>query len=93
MMILQEFGGRESFGPFRRAHTFVLASLAPFNCDTSDPRWTVAALAVRVLGVALTFGQRQLDRWARNVLRRAWQGARFAADLSDADSMVATGGR
>jgi hypothetical protein len=93
MIILQAFGARESFRPFWRAHTFVLARLTSFNCDTSDLRWTVAALAVRVLGIAWAFGQRQLDRWARSVLRRAWQGARFAADLPDADSMVAAGGR
>jgi hypothetical protein len=93
MMILQAFGARESFRPFWRAHTVVLARLTSFNCDTSDPRRTVAALALRGLGMAWAFGQRLLDRWARNVLRRAWQGARFAADLPDADSMVAAGGR
>jgi hypothetical protein len=93
MMILQAFGARESLGPFWRARTFVLARLTSFNCDPSDLRRTVAALALRVLGTAWAFGQRQLDRWARRVLRRARQGARFAADLPDADSMVAAGGR
>jgi hypothetical protein len=38
-------------------------------------------------------GQRQLDRWFRNVMRRAWHGARFAARLRPADTMVAAGGR
>jgi hypothetical protein len=93
MAILQAFGVHENFGPVWRARTFVLARLTSFNCDTDDLRWTVAALAMRVLGAAWAFGLRQLDRWARSVLRRAWQGARFAADPSDADSMVAAGGR
>jgi hypothetical protein len=93
MTILQAFGARENFRPFRRAHTFVGARLTPFNCDIRDLCSTVATLVFRVLGMAWAFGQRQLDRWARSVLRRAWQGARFAAELSDADSMVATGGR
>jgi hypothetical protein len=93
MTILQAFGVCENFGPVWRAHTFVLARLTSFNCETSDLGWTVAALALRVLGMAWAFGQRQLGRWARGVLRRAWQGARFAADLSDADSMVAAGRR
>jgi hypothetical protein len=91
MMTLQAFGARGNFGPVRRAHTVVLARLATFNCDTGDLRWTVAALALRLLGAASAFGHRQLARWARSVVRRAWQGARFAADLADADTTVATG--
>jgi hypothetical protein len=93
MMILQAFGVRENFGPFWRAHTFVLARLTSFNCDVGELRWTVAALGLRVLGMAWTFGERQLARWARSVLRRAWQGARFAADLRHADRAVAAGRR
>ena len=38
------------------------------------------------------FAQKQLVFQARNVMARAWQGARFAADMTDADSMVAAGG-
>jgi hypothetical protein len=107
MMILQGFGARESFGPVWRAyaqiharvlaqvlaqvHTFVLARLLSFN--SGDLRWAIAAMALRLLGAVLAFAERQLARWARRVLRRAWQGARFAAEMSDADTMVAAGGR
>ena len=100
MMILQSFGARESFGPAWRAHAqvtyaqvyaFVLGRLISFN--SGDLRWAVAAMAVRLLGAVWAFGERQLARWARCVLRRAWQGARFAADLYDADTMVAAGRR
>jgi hypothetical protein len=94
MMILQAFGAREGFGPFWRAHaqlhTFVWGRLIAFN--SSDLRWTIVAIVLRLFGAAWAFGERQFARWARGVLRRAWQGARFAAELSDADSMVAAGG-
>ena len=82
---------RQGFGPLCRAQTFVLARLTAFNCGASDLRGTLLALALRVLAAALAFGQRQLTRWARGVLRRAWQGARFA-ELHPADSTVAAGG-
>jgi hypothetical protein len=99
MMILQAFGARESFGPLWRAyaqvhaqvHAFVLARLISFN--SSDLRWAIAAMALGLLGTAWAFGERQFAQWARRVLHRAWQGARFAAEMSDADTMVAAGGR
>jgi len=89
MMILQAFGARERVGPVWRAHAqihtqvyaFVLARLVSFN--PGDFRWAVAAMALRLLGVVLAFAERQLAHWARRVLRRAWQGARFAAETSD----------
>jgi hypothetical protein len=84
---------RQSFDPLWRVQTFVLAHLTSFNCDAGNLRWTVVALALRALNTVAAFGQRQLARWARSVLRRAWQGARFAAELRHADSMVAAGGR
>jgi hypothetical protein len=103
MMILQAFGARESFGPAWRVyaqiharvsaqvHTFVLVRLVSFN--SGDLRWAIAAMALRLLGAVVAFAERQLAHWARRVLRRAWQGARFAAEMSDADTMVAAGGR
>jgi hypothetical protein len=84
MMILQAFGVRESFGPVWRAyaqvHAFVLARLISFNSD--DLRWAMVAMALRLLGASWAFGERQFTQWAQRVLRRAWQGARFAADMS-----------
>jgi hypothetical protein len=50
------------------------------------------ALVLHALKTASEFAQRQLTRWARGVLRRAWQGACFAAELHPADSTVAAGG-
>ena len=103
MMILQAFGARESFEPVRRAyahilaqgiaqaHAFVWARLIPFN--SGDLRWALAAMALHLLSAAWAFGERLFAQWARQVLRRAWQGARFAAEMSDADTMVAAGGR
>ena len=99
MTILQEFGARESLGPFCRAHTkrhihvlaFVLGRLAAFN--SGDPRWAIIAMALRLVGAIWVFAERQLSLWARSVLRRAWQGAHFAAERRAADSMVAAGGR
>lgn len=91
MMILQAFGARQSPGPLWRAQAFVLTRLISFN--HGDWRWALAALALRLLAGAAAFGERQVSRWARHVLRRAWQGARFAAVSKHADTMVAAGGR
>ncbi len=88
MAILHIFAVRESLVPLWRAQTFVLARVSAFNCDSADLRWAVVALASSVLA----FTHRQFSRWARGVLRRAWQGARFAAGRRAADSMVAAGG-
>jgi hypothetical protein len=103
MTILQAFGARENFGPFWRAHAqihtrahihllaFVWGRLTAFN--SGDPRWAIIVMALRLLGAIWAFAERQLSLWARCVLRRAWQGARFAAERRAADSMVAAGGR
>ena len=97
MMILQAFGSRDSFGPVWRGYaqiharvparvlaqvnTFVVVRLVSFN--SGDLRGTVAAMVLRVLGAVLAFAERQLAHWARRVLRRGWQGASFAAEISD----------
>lgn len=93
MTVLHIPAGCQGFGPLCRVQTFVLARLTSFNCGAGDLRWTILALALHALKVALAFAERQLARWARGVLRRAWQGARFAGELRHADSMVAAGGR
>jgi hypothetical protein len=93
MTVLHIPAGRQGFNPLRRAQTFVLVRLTSFNCDAGDLRWTILTLALHVFDAASAFAQRQLARWARGVLRRAWQGARFAGELRHADSMVAAGGR
>jgi hypothetical protein len=95
MMILQAFDNRHRLPPRWRVQAFVLTRLNAFNWG--DPRWTLAALALRLLGATVAFGERQLSRWARHVLRRALQGARFASAGRDrgqhADTMLAAGRR
>jgi hypothetical protein len=93
MTVLHVPAGCQGFSPLCRAQTFVLARLTSFNCDAGDLRGTILTLALRALEAASAFARRQLARWARSVLRRAWQGARFAGDPRHADSMVAAGGR
>ena len=95
MASLQAFGARESLGPFCRAQVqvvaFVLGRVTAFN--SGDLRWAIIAMALRLLGAIWAFAERQLGLWANRVLRRAWQGARFAAAITAADTMVAAGGR
>jgi hypothetical protein len=85
MMILYGFGG---FRPFWRARAWAVDA----QCTSGDVRWAIAALALRALAALEAFAQKQLASWAQNVMGRAWQGARFAGDMTDADSTVAAGG-
>jgi hypothetical protein len=89
MMILYGFGG---FRPFWRAQVWAVGHLISVNCASGDFHWAIAALALRWLAALEAFAQRQLVCLARTVMGRAWQGARFVADMTDADTMVATGG-
>ncbi len=89
MMILYDFG---SFRPFCRVQAWTALHLISVHCGSGDLRWAIAALALRSLAVLEAFAQRQLVALARTVMGRAWQGARFAAEMTDADSMVAAGG-
>jgi len=89
MMILYDFG---SFRPFCRVQAWTALHLISVHCGSGDLRWAIAALALRSLAALEAFAQRQLVALARTVMGRAWQGARFAAEMTDADSMVAAGG-
>ncbi len=89
MVILCGFGG---FRPFWRAQAWAVEHLISLHCTCGDFRWAIAALALRAFAALEAFAQKQLVSLARNVMGRAWQGARFAADMTDADSMVAAGG-
>jgi hypothetical protein len=51
-----------------------------------DLRWAIVALLSRSLAAAS-------NHLVENILRRAWQGARFAHRVSAAATMVAAGGR
>ena len=89
MMILCNFG---SFRPFWRVQAWTVEQLISVHSAAGDFRWALAALAMRWLVALEAFAQKQLVCLARNVMARAWQGARFVAEMTDADSMVAAGG-
>ncbi len=89
MMILYGFG---SFRPFWRAQAWAAEHLISVHCTCGDFRWAIAALAMRSFTALEVLAQKQLVALARNVIGRALQGARFAADITDADSIVAAGG-
>ena len=91
MTILYDFGTRGNFEPLWRAQTWVFQRLISFNCAGGDVRWAIIALALRSFAVLWVFGQRQFVLLVRNVAGRVWAGACFAADITDADSMVAAG--
>jgi hypothetical protein len=63
-----------------------LEHLIFLNCASGDFRWAIVGLVSRSLTVAW-------NSLVRSVAGRAWQGARFAADITAADTMVAAGGR
>jgi hypothetical protein len=96
MINLHDFGIRGNFGPLWRPQTlafqaWALERLISFNCAFGDVRWAIMLLALRSLIAGWAFGQRQFVQLVRNVAGRAGQGA-FAAEIADADSMVAAGG-
>jgi hypothetical protein len=102
MMILCGLGIRGNFGPLWRAQTWVfqlravqtwaLDRLISFNCASGDVRWAIMLLALRSFTAVWVFGQRQFVLSVRNAAGRVGHGARFGADITDADSMVAAGG-
>jgi hypothetical protein len=76
----------------RAFQTWALERLIFLNCASGDMRWAMIALALRSFTAVLVFGQRQFVLLLRNVAGRLGQRARFAADMTDADTMVAAGG-
>jgi hypothetical protein len=102
MINLDDFGLRAGFGPLwrvqtwgfqtRALQTWALERLIFLNCASGDMRWAIIALALRSFTAFWVFGQRQFVLMVRNVAGRLGQRARFAADMTDADTMVAAGG-
>ncbi len=90
MMMIYGFGG---FRPIWRAQAWAVEHLISVQCASGDFRWAIAGLALRWFAALEAFALKQLVSLARHVMSRALQGARFAADMSHADSMVAAGGR
>jgi hypothetical protein len=89
MMILYGYSG---FRPFWRAQTWAVQHLISVHGASADFRWAIATLGLRWLAALGAFVERQLVALTRTVMARAWQGARFAAEIADADTMVAAGG-
>jgi hypothetical protein len=75
MMILYGFGG---FRPLWRAQAWAVEHLISVHGTSGDLRWVIAALALRSLATLEAFALKQMVSLARNVMNRAWQGARFA---------------
>jgi len=86
MMILCHFGIRGSLGPVLRAQNWAVEHVIYATCASGDLRWAVVALASHSLAAAW-------NSLVRHIAGRAWRGARFAADIAAADTMVAAGGR
>ena len=89
MMILYGCGG---FQPLQRVQTWALERLISLNCVSGDVRWAIVALALRSFAAMWGFGRRQFALLVRKASGRAGQGECLAADMIDADSMVAAGG-
>jgi hypothetical protein len=70
-------------GSLWRAQQWAFDRLASLDCG--DVRFTMLALVLRCLSVVS-------GALVRNILCRAWQGARFAARLRAADNIVAAAG-
>jgi hypothetical protein len=93
MTLLCDLGLHQTSGPVWRIRVLAMTVIASFDGCSDDPRWAVLALILRTAGAIGFFAKRQLSGWALRVLCRAWHGARFAAEPTAADTMVAAGGR
>lgn len=90
MSILARFGFQRSREPLSRFRVFALEQLISFHCSSGDIRWSVVALAADAVTAIWALGHAGLVRLVRNLVRRG--KACFAAEIADADSMVAAGG-
>jgi hypothetical protein len=86
MMITYGFG---SFQPLWQAQAWAARCLISTGGGSGDARWAILSLTLHGLAALQAFLQSQLTSWARNVIARAMQGARFAAA---ADTTLAAGG-
>jgi hypothetical protein len=91
MMIFFDFGFRGGLGPRWGAQTWAFQRLVSAQSAARDVRLALVALALHSFVALELFVQDQLACWAHNIMTRAWQGARFAAELTDADNTVAAG--
>ena len=90
MMRLDGFAG---FQPLWRAQLWAATHLLFMQDSSGDLCCNVVALAMRGLATLDAFVQKQLSCWAYHNMRRARQGAHFAAAFPAADTMVAAADR
>ena len=89
MMFSREFAVQGGLTPLLRVRAWALERACAVPFHSGDLRWAVVALGLRALASVEAVLQKQLTAWARNVIRHALRGARFAAT---ADTTVAAGG-
>jgi hypothetical protein len=82
-----------SFQPLWRAQLWAATHLLFVQESSGDLRCDVVTLAMRGLTALEAFIEKQLSRWAQHNMRRARQGAHFAAAITAADRMVAAADR
>jgi hypothetical protein len=92
MMFSRDFAVQGGFGPLWRLHAWALERAAAIQRQSGDPRRALLALGLDACAALDRFVQKQLAAWARKIITRAWQGAHFAAEMTDADTTVAAGG-
>jgi len=93
MMFSRAFAVHAGFSPLLRIQAWAIDRLVSVLSSVSELRWAIAALAVAALVALEAMIHRQLASLARNTMRRALQGARFADSAKAADSMVAAASR
>jgi hypothetical protein len=92
MMFSRDFAVHGELRPLRRVRSWALARVVAIRCQSKNPRWAIIGLCLGALAALDVLAQKQLAAWAQNVITRALQGARFAAEMTDADTTVAAGG-
>jgi hypothetical protein len=90
MMNLDGFAG---FQPLWRAQLWAATHLLFVQDSSGDLRCDIVTLALRGLATLEAFVEKQLSCWAHHNMRRARQGAHFAAAMTAADTMVAAADR
>jgi hypothetical protein len=90
MMNLDSFAG---FEPLWRAQLWAATHLLFMHESSGDLRCDTVAVVMRAIAACGAFAERQLSSWAFHNMRRARQGADFAAAIVAADTMVAAADR
>jgi len=90
---MMNLDGFASFQPLWRAQLWAATHLLFMQDGSGDLRCAIVTLALRGLAALEAFVEKQLSCWAYHNMRRARQGAHFAAAMTAADTMVAAADR